>query len=378
MAISIRKHRTGKKSKFEFEFTNRVLFGFSISLLLTLILICLIRPAQSHYGFSGFVAWTLGWLIASQKNVRSWSFWERGAALAITAPVLVVILILFLSSFLCQWCVKPDGQVDVKPTEVPVTPTEEMTAVVTESATITPTITPTPTPEPSGMEDDYTIAIVDLMMVPRSRYGDQSPRYEAWNEYVEIYNYGDADVDLEGLWLTDGAGTGQPDQLVSWDSRFDWYRFPSGLNTTTTILPPGEFALILPGRYVFGDTPHDDLIERHMSEGSVLLTIAAADGLDLLGNSDGLECHTPGSEDFVVIYHGTQEAIDFIVASYGHPDNYQPGIHPAALVPGSSGAFPATCGTWGGVRISDPLASGDGAELYWMFYPWEDRSPGYE
>jgi hypothetical protein len=379
MAISIRKHRKRKKRGFEVEFSNRVLFGFSIAALLMLIVSYLLCPSEDYYGFIGFAAWTLGWLIASQKNVRSWSIWERGVVLAITAPIFLVILILFLSSFLCQWCVKPNGQVDVTPAEVPVTPTEEVTEAVTETPMITPTITPTPTPEPLALEDDYTIAIVDMMMVPRSRFGDQSPRYEAWNEYVEIYNYGDADVDLGGLWLTDGAGTGQPDQLVSWDSRFDWYQFPAGLNTSTTILPPGEFGLILPGRYVFGDTPHDDLIERHMSAGSVILTIASVDGgLDLLGNSDGLECHTPGSEDFVVIYQGTKEAIDFIVASYGHPENYQPGMHPAALVPGASGAFPATCGTWGGVRISDPLASGEGGELYWMFYPWEDRSPGYE
>jgi hypothetical protein len=384
MTITIHKHRTGRKKggkrDFDLEFTNRVLFGFSISLLLTLILVCLIKPAPDYYGFSGFVAWTLGWLIASQKNVRSWSFWERGAVLAITAPVFVIILILFLSSFICQWCVKPDGQDEVKPTEVPVTPSAEVTEAVNEPPTITPTITPTPTPEPSASEGSYTVAIVDLMMVPRSRFGDQSPRFEAWNEYVEIYNYGESDVDLEGLWLTDGGGAGQPDRIVSWDSRFGWYRFPSEITTSSMILPAGEFGLILSGRYVLGDTPHNDLIEEHMRMGSIILTIAESEGfsLDLLGDIDGLECHTPGSEDFVVIYRGTQEEIESIVASYGAPENFQPGIDPGALVPSSAGAFPATCGTWGGVRISDPYASGGGQELFWQFYPWEQRSPGYE
>jgi hypothetical protein len=83
---------------------------------------------------------------------------------------------------------------------------------------------------------------------------------------------------------------------------------------------------------VLGDTPHNDLIEEHMHTGSVILTIAESEGfsLDLLGDSDGLECHTPGSEDFVVIYRGTQEQIELIAASYGHPANFAAGIHPAA------------------------------------------------
>lgn len=382
MTITIRKHRKGSKPspKVDIEFSNRVLFGFSIALLLMLILKIILCPTTDYYGFIGFAAWTLGWLIASQNNVRSWPIWERGVALAITAPVFVVILILFLSSFLCQWCVMPDGEGDVRPTEVPVTPTEEGSPVVTEAPAITPTFTPTPTPEPLALEDDYTIAIVDLMMVPRSRFGDQSPRFEAWNEYVELYNYGDTELDLEGLWLTDGGGAGQPDRLVSWDSRFDWYRFPTEVNTSNLILPPGEFALILPGRYVYGDKPHDDLIEQHVRPGSVILTIAASEGfsLDLLGDIDGLECHTPGSEDFVVIYQGTREEVESIVASYGQPGNFEAGMPPAALEPASIGAFPVTCGTWGGVRISAPFSSGEGLDQFWQFYPWESRSPGYE
>ena len=157
-------------------------------------------------------------------------------------------------------------------------------------------------------------------------------------------------------------------------------QFPTQVNTSTMILPPGEYALILPGRYVYGDMPHDDLIGQHMRPGSLILTIAEREGfsLDLLGDMAGLECHTPGSEDFVVIYQGTQEQVELIAASYGQPANFEAGMSPAALEPASAGAFPVTCGTWGGVRISDPFSGGDAEDLYWQFYPWEDRSPGYE
>jgi len=344
-----------------------------------LILIYVLCPVEEYYGFIGFAAWTLGWLIASQKNVRLWSFWRKGAVLAITIPVFVVVLFLFLSSLLCRWCINPEGEVDLEVTPVLPHRTEEVTGMVTTTPTITPIVTPTPTPEPteiSAPADGFSIAIVDLMMVPRSRFGDQSPRFEVWNEYVEIYNYGESDVDLDGLWLTDGGGAGQPDQIVTWDSRFDWYEFQSNVSTSTMILPPGEFGLILPGRYVLGDTPHNDLIEQYMRTSSVILTIAENDSPDLIGDLDGLECHTPGSEDFVVIYRGTEARIDSIVASYGRADNFKPGMHPSELTPTLSGAFPVTCGTWGGVR-SDPFI-GDMLVEYWLFYPWAVRSPGYE
>jgi hypothetical protein len=387
MAITIRKHRKrgnpGKKGSFEFAFSNRVLFGFSISLLLMLILVCLIKPDEGYYGAIGFGAWLLGWLIASERHVREWAVWERPVMLAVTAPILALLLVLFLWNFVDPWCHRllcpPEPGPSQTPT--PTSPTEEVAATPAPEVTPTPTVAPPTTTEESYQPADYyTIAIVDVLMVPRSRHGDQSPRYEAWNEYVEIYNYGDSDVDLEGLWLTDGAGMDQPDQLVSWDSRFSGYGFPSAADTSTTILPAGEFGLILSGRYIYGDMPHNDLIERSMSAGSVILTIAENDddSTDLLGDSDGLECHTPGSEDFVVIYRGTRQAIEYVVASYGIPKHFAEGMSPAALEPSSSGAFPATCGTWGGVRVSDPFASADRQELYWQFYLWKDRSPGYE
>jgi hypothetical protein len=383
MAITIRRYR--KRKRFDVEFANRVLFGFTIAALLIFILACKLCLHKDLYGFIGFIAWTLGWLIAGLKPVREWSLLQDPVLLLVTAPIFVVVLHLFIWNFISPWCCRvqaPGADVAITPSPAATTAAITDTPTFTPSASPSATSTATPAPESPPTTDPaeaYTIAIVDAMLVPRSLFGDQSPRYEAWNEYVEIYNYGESDVDLEGLWLTDGGGVGQPDRLVNWDSRFARYRFPSAANTADTILRPGERGLILSGQYIFGDRPHDELMRENMSSASLILTIAAIENedFDLLGDWDGLECRTAGEEDFIVIYHGTQDEVDFIVAAYGFPQNFEPGMAPGEMVAGLSGSFPVRCSTWGGVRVVDPSAAGDLLYGKWEFYTWQDRSPGY-
>src|SRR5512138_3088148 len=69
---------------------------------------------------------------------------------------------------------------------------------------------------PLSQDSQTTVIISEVMANPCGPIDVRK-----WNEYVELYNYGEQPVDVGGWWLADigEAGAGTPDQLVSWSKR---------------------------------------------------------------------------------------------------------------------------------------------------------------
>jgi hypothetical protein len=221
----------------------------------------------------------------------------------------------------------------------------KQTELVNVEVPIAVTITAVP-----SESEDYQINITEVMTVPWSKTATTTA--ESWNEYIELYNYGDEEVDVAGWWISDGGDRGQPDKIIYWDERFRGYDFGEGIKTNTTIINPGCYALILAPKYIDGDQPYSDLI----MSGTIILTIAKQDDPidnDLLGDVKGLEGSSRSQcRDVLVLYIGDKNKIVTIVSTYGAP-NVESGMNPHQIKPNLSAGLPLSIDTWGGAERKD-------------------------
>lgn len=135
---------------------------------------------------------------------------------------------------------------------------------------------------------------------------------DRWGEYVELYNYGDLEVDISGYWITNG----HPQRLVPW-LELNRYSPLYGIdmeNQSTTIIPPRSFALILPPEYLFYSRPYRIPAE------AVILTVDPTTGLRL-GGSNGFVGSSKdlGTRDVLLLYRGSDEQVFTVVSTYGTP-----------------------------------------------------------
>lgn len=162
---------------------------------------------------------------------------------------------------------------------------------------------PSPLPPSDGLP---TIIISEVMSHPCG--GDE---YRKWNQYVELYNYGDLPVNVGGWFLFDEGERGTPDFLVSWESRFA--PFHPALVFNTTIIPPHGFAVILSPEYTQGPIPAR--MPYTIQPGTIILTVAddslGDDFFRIIGNQDGY--------DTLTLYIGSQTVIHELVDTYGTP-----------------------------------------------------------
>ena len=153
-----------------------------------------------------------------------------------------------------------------------------------------------------------SIAISEVMAAPCST--SKGPNR---NEYVELYNYGDVDIDVNGWWIAvNGGGSGTPDQITSWNAKN-----PVGLGnnviTDTTIIPPHRFAVILTPIYHLGAGTYS--LPYKFPKGTIILTLGNSDfigndGVGLLGNSEPVS--------LLVLYKGTETIMDEVVSTWVH------------------------------------------------------------
>ncbi|GJQ51780.1 MAG: hypothetical protein HKUEN02_06270 [Anaerolineaceae bacterium] len=143
--------------------------------------------------------------------------------------------------------------------------------------------------------------------------------YKKWNEYVELYNYGDQPVDVYGWWIADIGESGTPDMLVSWTQRNPYVALPSSLTLNSTVIPPKGFALILSPIYAEGSIPY--FMPYAIPANTVILTPAESrtlgdDYFSLVGSGQG--------RDVLVLYQGGPSVIRTVVSTYGSPklDSY--------------------------------------------------------
>jgi hypothetical protein len=251
---------------------------------------------------------------------------------------------------------------------IPPTWTKQPTVILTQTAIATITLTPSPTSE-------YTMAISEIVHVPSA--ADGLSEHTRWNEYVELYNFGNKAINVEGLWLSDGDSSNfQPDQIVAWSDRYRAYNFGEGVITNSTEIPPGGYALILSPRYLYlaNDQPYDNRIEA----GTLILSIAkpeSPDDPDLLGDLHGLEgFETATKLDFVILYQGTRFKIKELISTYGAPDVTE-GDSPFNVSPTLLSGFPKSLSFLGGVRRKDP--TGPDVIGNWEVFDWGKQTPGY-
>jgi hypothetical protein len=154
-----------------------------------------------------------------------------------------------------------------------------------------------------------TVIISEVMAYPCG-----SLDFKKWNQYVELYNYGDQPVDVRGLWLHDGGQTGTPDQIVAWADRQP--RISPGANTIvdSTLIPPRGFAVLLSPVYAQGEQPYH--MPYAFPPNTVILTIAHSDSLgddyfNIIGDGDG--------RDPLVLYAGSASVVDATLSTYGSP-----------------------------------------------------------
>lgn len=194
---------------------------------------------------------------------------------------------------------------------LPITATTSPTSTIV-SVTNSPTATPI---DLTPSANSYTIAISEVMANPCGTQSDGSDIF--WNEYVEIYNYGNESIDVNGWWLSDGENiAGNPDMIVTWETRFPGVSFGNNLQTFSTIIPPGKVAIILSPKYLTDNLKYPEFLKPYIfPEGTIILTIATG---NVLGSDDfGIEIVQIRNP--VILYQGTDTEIYKIISTYGSP-----------------------------------------------------------
>lgn len=187
------------------------------------------------------------------------------------------------------------------PSSTPI-PTE---VVPSPTFTIAPTslAIPTATAPPKVK---YTLAITEFMGNPCGN-GDEIALY---NQYIELYNYGQQPVDVSDLWLYSGVAQ----RLVPWDAHYP--KLPPldrKLITSSAVIPPGGFALILSPLYLKGPVPYN--MPYSIPDKTVILTV---DGKKLGGSKYGIIGHGAGRE-VLVLYRGGRTVLEEAISTYGTP-----------------------------------------------------------
>lgn len=165
-----------------------------------------------------------------------------------------------------------------------------------------------PVPEARSSAQN-TVIISEVMANPCG-----SLEVRKWNEYVELYNYGEQPVDVNGWWLADLGEAGTPDQLVAWSQRNPNEPLANNLVLNSTTIPARGFALILSPIYAQGVFPHS--MPYRFPANSVILTAASSrslgdDYFNIIGDGQGL--------DVLVLYKGGPSVIQEVVSTYGTP-----------------------------------------------------------
>jgi len=166
---------------------------------------------------------------------------------------------------------------------------------------------PPPTPGTTAPSAD-TVIISEVMGNP---CGGLSLR--KYNQYVELYNYGDEPVDVGGWWLYDEGESGTPDQLVAWNSR-SALKLAKDLVTDSTIIPAKGVAVVLSP--IYPENHDTEKMPYRFPAGVVILTAATSatlgdDYFGIIANQNGY--------DTVTLYIGGETVIISVVDTYGTP-----------------------------------------------------------
>lgn len=257
-----------------------------------------ILPAECQVPAGGQISLSLSGTLESDATVR----WGASDGSILTSPPG------WTSVFIAPAEVKKVTIIAYITTSVPGSPrtVERDCYVTTPMSSPTPAASPT---SPATAPTAWTVVISEVMGFPCG-----TPDFKKWNQYVELYNYGDRPVDVNGLWLVDSGPGNRADRLVSWEARNPGVFVAPNVVTNTTVIPPRGFAVVLSPIYTRGEPPHR--MPYSFASGTVILTIAEGDRL----GDDVFGIVADGSlRDVMILYAGGQNAILEIISTYGTP-----------------------------------------------------------
>ena len=155
-----------------------------------------------------------------------------------------------------------------------------------------------------------TIAISEIMGDPCG--GDQS---QLFNEYIELFNYGDNPIDINGWWIATTYSQGSsPSQIVAWNVRNPDIFLGSDIITNLTTISPKQYALVLEPGYYLGSGKY--AMPYFFPPSTTILTTKA--GNRIANEISGmLGTGTPTST--LVLYKGTETFMGKIISTYGSP-----------------------------------------------------------
>lgn len=156
---------------------------------------------------------------------------------------------------------------------------------------------------------EKTVIISEVMGNPCG--GDE---FRKWNDYVELYNYGDQPQDVGGWWLAVSGPDNKSDMIVAWDSRNANVSLKQPVTTNTTIIPAKGYAVVLSPTYTESIEPHR--MPYRFPQGTIILTIADS---DRIGHSVYGIIGQGGGRHALVLYNGGARSILQVLSTYGTP-----------------------------------------------------------
>jgi hypothetical protein len=138
--------------------------------------------------------------------------------------------------------------------------------------------------------------------------------FKKFNQYVELYNYGDQSVDVNGWWLVDTGPDNKSDRLVAWSVRNPIASLKQSVVGDSTLIPPHGFAVVLSPIYAQSVAPYK-MPYRFPSQ-TVILTVVDGDriGDDIYGLVEDRS-----GRDVLVLYTGGANTIQQVISTYGSP-----------------------------------------------------------
>lgn len=138
--------------------------------------------------------------------------------------------------------------------------------------------------------DEPSLVISEVMANPNLS--------ETTDEFIEVFNYSENEIDISGWEFTDGDSV---DEIIAWQN--DTHGIIDNTTTNTTLVPPKTYAVILDSNYATGEQPYDFPNE------TIILTTKNS----TLGN--GLTA----SSDPITLYSNEGTGKENIADTYGTP-----------------------------------------------------------
>lgn len=242
----------------------------------------------------------------------------------------------------------PDVVIDV---------TSDVSLPTSQSQVTTDSNQPIPTIA-SSVEVAKTVSITEVMADPCG----EAEELEKANEFIEIYNYGDAPANIQGWWIADNgsASNGHPDLIVAWETRFPNAQVGFDLITDDTTLQPGQYAVILSPFYTLNTR---DPMPYYLPPGTMVLTVAEGERLGddsngLLGNEVSVL-----NRDVIILYRGTFNYVEEVVSTYGSPSPIRVGTSVLQIADNGEDSLPLQ--TTDCLSAQRKLAAGPDVESNW-------------